>query len=375
VAHPARLRLEVAQQEAQQRRLARSVRPDDADAVAAHDRRGEVPDDGPLAIREADVLGLEDQPARTLGLLDAHAQQAALAARLALLAQPFQRAHASFVARAPRLDALPDPGFLLRQLLVELDRLRGLGIQHRLFAREERRIVAGPIHQAAAVHLDDARGQPAQERAVMGHEDKRAAIAREEVLQPGDGLDIEMVGRLVEQHQVGIADQPARQQDPALVARREAAEVRRRVELHPAQDGLDLLAAAPGSLGLHILTGCRRARVHGRQSARNDLPHRAVQVLRHILGQVCDAQTLLPEHDAFVRQQQAREQLEQRGLAGPVAAQQPDALARLHLQVDAFQDQGSAEADRHVAQCNHCHRAYYTHAGQDAGIEHEQVKR
>ena len=43
-----------------------------------------------------------------------------LAPRRALLAHRHQRAHAAFVARAPRLDALPQPGFLLRQPLVEL---------------------------------------------------------------------------------------------------------------------------------------------------------------------------------------------------------------------------------------------------------------
>ena len=40
----------------------------------------------------------------------------------------FERAHAAFVARAPRLDALADPHFLLRQQLVEQRVLLRLGV-------------------------------------------------------------------------------------------------------------------------------------------------------------------------------------------------------------------------------------------------------
>ena len=62
VADAARLRRQLAQQQAQQRRLARAVRTDDAELVAAHDRRREVARrPGSAAISEADVLRLDHQ--------------------------------------------------------------------------------------------------------------------------------------------------------------------------------------------------------------------------------------------------------------------------------------------------------------------------
>ena len=49
-------RRQLAEQEAQQRGLARAVGADDADLVAAHDRRGQVADDrSRLAVAEADA--------------------------------------------------------------------------------------------------------------------------------------------------------------------------------------------------------------------------------------------------------------------------------------------------------------------------------
>ena len=47
------------------------------------------------------------------------------------------------------------------------------------------------------------------------------AIVGEERFEPGDRLDVEVIGRLVEQQQVGLADERARQQDAALPAARQ----------------------------------------------------------------------------------------------------------------------------------------------------------
>src|SRR5206468_13130744 len=92
----------------------------------------------------------------------------ALAARGARLAQALEAPHAPFVAGAARLDAFPDPGFLLRPELVEL------GVHHRFdgelraLARLVRGEVAGEGEQAPAVELEDARGDAVEEGAVVG---------------------------------------------------------------------------------------------------------------------------------------------------------------------------------------------------------------
>ena len=54
--------------------------------------------------------------------------------------------------------------------------------------------------------------EPLQEGAVVRHEHDGAGVVGEERLQPRDGVDVEVVGRLVEQQQIGLRDQRPRQQ-------------------------------------------------------------------------------------------------------------------------------------------------------------------
>ena len=109
--------------------------------------------------------------------------------------------------------------------------------------------------QPAAVELDDPRGQLAQEDAVVRHEQQRAAVAQQELFQPGDGVDVEVVGRLVQQQDVGVAHQAARQQHAALHPGGEALEIGRGVEPHPRDDRVHLQAAAPGVFGAGLGVG------------------------------------------------------------------------------------------------------------------------
>ena len=101
---------------------------------------------------------------------------------------------------------------------------------------QERRVVAGPVVEPAAVELDDPGGQPLEEDPVVGDEDERAAVAEQEVLEPADRLDVEVVGRLVEQQDVGLGDERPGQQHAPLHARGEVVEPRVGVEPHPGDD-------------------------------------------------------------------------------------------------------------------------------------------
>ena len=56
-----------------------------------------------------------------------------------------------------------------------------------------------------------------EKMAVMGDDDDGADIVHQEILQPGDGGDIQMVGGFVEQDDVGLAEQGPGQQDFDLV--------------------------------------------------------------------------------------------------------------------------------------------------------------
>ena len=88
----------------------------------------------------------------------------------------------------------------------------------------------------------------------MGDEDDVARIVDQMLLQPLDALGVEMVGRLVEQQDVGLLEQQPGQRDAALLAARQivdravagraAQRVHRDLELvveRPAVDRVDLL--------------------------------------------------------------------------------------------------------------------------------------
>ena len=58
----------------------------------------------------------------------------------------------------------------------------------------------------------------------MGDDQHRAAARGQVAGQPGDRLDVEVVGRLVEQQQVGMVEQRVRERDPAPLAAGETAD-------------------------------------------------------------------------------------------------------------------------------------------------------
>ena len=60
----------------------------------------------------------------------------------------------------------------------------------------------------------------------MGHGDDRAGVLVEEALQPLDRLGVEMVGRLVEEEQVGMLEEESSEGDAALLAARQGRDVR-----------------------------------------------------------------------------------------------------------------------------------------------------
>jgi hypothetical protein len=94
-----------------------AVGAEQADAVAALDRGAEIVHQGPPPWRTTG-LGLDHLLAGAPASATASFTVAGLLAPLpALHAHRLERAHAAFVAGAARLDALPDPDFLLRQRL------------------------------------------------------------------------------------------------------------------------------------------------------------------------------------------------------------------------------------------------------------------
>ena len=143
----------------------------------------------------------ERSPASSAELHVAHP----LAPRLALAPQLLQPLDAAFVAGAARLDALADPDFFLRPELVEL-----------AVARRLRRPVAPPCAARTRRNCPGyERSRPRSSstmrvatrsrnaRSCVMTIDRRAA-RDEQVLEQLDAVDVEVVGRFVEQQQVGL---------------------------------------------------------------------------------------------------------------------------------------------------------------------------
>jgi hypothetical protein len=94
----------------------------------------------------------------------------------------------------------------------------------------------------------------------VGDGDDRALVLGEVLLEPGDRLGVEVVGRLVEQQQVGLGEQQPAERDAAAlaagerptvrVARRAAQRVHRVLEHAvevPGVGRVDLVLQAPNS--------------------------------------------------------------------------------------------------------------------------------
>jgi hypothetical protein len=127
-----------------------------------------------------------------------------------------------------------------------------------------------------------------RKRAVMADGEQPAAEGGELAFEPFDGRQVEMVGRLVEQQDVGVADQRAAERGAARLAAGELGQRPRRVERQAVQHGGDAvmvgiaaMAQAGGDMGADRLAGaaldllrqvarppCRAARSARRRRAR-----------------------------------------------------------------------------------------------------------
>ncbi len=82
-------------------------------------------------------------------------------------------------------------------------------------------VVATVVHVAAsAVELEHAGAHPIEKMAVVGDHDQTASIRGQSVLEPGDGIDVEVVRGLVEDEQIALDHEGAGQRHPlGLTAR------------------------------------------------------------------------------------------------------------------------------------------------------------
>src|SRR4051812_47416095 len=206
----------------EERRLARAVRAHQRDVLAALDRKAGSLEQDPVSDRNAQVLGLDDRApaARRLEELEAESpglarQEVDLARRLRpLLLEAFDLTHlhlcfACHLLRGrtePRdealeaLDVCADAPCRLRR------RLQACGL---LEAPRVPR--AGEIRRAAGLELEHRVADGLEEPAVV-RDDQQPGVERLQLaLEPLEALDVEMVGGLVEQEQIRVAAERARE--------------------------------------------------------------------------------------------------------------------------------------------------------------------
>ena len=343
-------RLQFAQNQADQRGFACAVGAEQAKLVAAQQGSGEVFDQRARAVAIGDVVHLGDDFARALTRVDLKTDLAGAAnPGFAGEAQLLQTAYAAFVAAAPGLHAFADPDFFLFPEFVELAVVYRFDFELFGFFGLIRGEVADVFAQHTPVEFDDAVGDVIQKAPVVGDEQQRAAKLGEQAFEPVDRGKIEVVGRLVEQQQLGVGDECAAQRDAFFEAAGEGFDPNVRVEVEALQGFFDAAVQAPavggfelGGQALEIGVGGFIAvghRVRGGVVGREQSLRRAdafgdgfkdgvAGLEGGLLRDISELQAGLPPHVAGVGLALAGEQFQQAGFAGAVAPDQADAFAR-----------------------------------------------
>jgi hypothetical protein len=99
----------------------------------------------------------------------------------------------------------------------------------RLLLTHEGRVVPLVERDRLVVHIEDVGRDVVQKSMVVRDHDHGPGKSLEELLQPSDGEDVQMVGRLVQKEDVGIAREHLGQQDTELEAAGQGGE---RVAMH-----------------------------------------------------------------------------------------------------------------------------------------------
>ena len=178
----------------------------------------------------------------------------------------------------------------------------------------------------------------------MADHDHAAAPAGEVFLEALDGRQVEVIGRLVEQEHVGLADQDAGEVDPPHRAGGEIRDAPGRIDLEAVEHGRRTVR--------------RQLALVGDLPAQRRLERAEPRIQLRFLGQIGDGAAGALQPLAAVQLDQPCQRLEQGRLAGAVAADQTDAISiadrdaeRAEQRLGAEPDGGIAERDeerRHV---------------------------
>ncbi len=232
---------------------------------------------------------------------------------------------------------------------------------------------------AVGVEVEDAVDGLADEFDIVADHDEAAGVVLQELAQPDDGVGVEVVGRLVEDHRAGIREQDARELDAASLAARERLQLLvedavRQVQV--AGDGcglgfgrvtaehMELLleppillhrgCADPGVLARHVV-GRLVHPEHDAAESSGVEDARTGQVFRvagaRILRQVADLFAAV--HSAAGRQGLPRQHLGECGLAGAVAPDETDLVTVGDAEVHPLHEESGTHSELKVMHTEH----------------------
>ena len=215
----------------------------------------------------------------------------------------------------------------------------------------ERGVPAARGAGAAVREVHDVGRGPVEEVPVVGDEERRTVAAHEPLLEPHHRVEIEVVGRLVEEEQVGAAHQGLREVEPDPPSAREvrhgAGEVLG-LETEPVQnlprpgfrgvpvEGLELRVEGRQATVVALRLGRLDAALH--RAERPVAVHRPVEGGRRtrlgLLGKVGDGPAPRDPDIALLGQQAAAKEEEEARLADPVPPHDPGPMTRVHGEVE-----------------------------------------
>ena len=226
---------------------------DDADDAAGRQLERELVDEQSVAIALRQGLDVDDVLAKPLG----DGNDDLRGGRRLLVALPDElvvSGDARLRLRLTRSRRRGDPLAFLGERPLPGGVLAAFLLKPLPFLHEPGRIIALVRNAAAAIELENPARHVVEEIAVVGDDQDRARIGAQVALEPVDRLGVEMVGRLVEQQEVGLLQQQAAERDAALFAAGELGHIgiiRRAAErVHRL---LDLAVEIPQALGLDLV--------------------------------------------------------------------------------------------------------------------------
>ena len=370
----------LAEQRLEQRRLAAAVGSDEPDAIAAIDDQVDVADERRGAgVADVELLGLDRLLAARV-IADGEAQpDLPGGGELVLMAREPLHLLQLLATRLGLLGLLPGD-VAADEVLGARDRRRlplvgGVEPLVPLLALDDVFVVAARVDDhLAGFHLDDVATDRAQKVAIVRDQHERLGPLAQPLLEVLGGLDVEVVGRLVEEQQIRLLEQHLGQLEAAALAARErvdrALEIGRREaeilrqRLDPdlervaafARVALLQLAVALERLLVGEVLLERQELVVDRQQLLERLEQRvedlaaAGELLR--LLQVRDRAAARARDGAPVGREPPVEQAQERRLSRAVGSDEPDAIAGVHLPGQAGEDLGPGIAEVCVGELN-----------------------